>query len=77
VPILGTDGQSQVAPSDLPGAVHDFSMSVLGIHVLDNADLEAVGEAAAARKRWEFLFSAAPLPIKGGTGSPINPIATF
>jgi len=31
----------------------------------------------AARKRWEFLLTAAPLPIKGGTGSPLNPIATF
>src|SRR6266446_1969573 len=26
---------------------------------------------------WEFLLTAAPLAISGGTGSPINPIATF
>ncbi|MDP1860108.1 MAG: hypothetical protein Q8K82_15640 [Gemmatimonadaceae bacterium] len=32
---------------------------------------------AAGRKRWEFLLTASPLPIKGGTGSPPNPIATF
>ena len=36
-----------------------------------------LADAAAARKRWEFLLTAAPLPIRGGTGSPINPIATF
>jgi kynurenine formamidase len=77
IAILATDGQAQVAPSNLPGAVHDISMSVLGIHVLDNADFEALGEAAAARTRWEFLFIAAPLAIKGGTGSPLNPIAMF
>jgi len=77
VAVLATDGQSQVAPSEFTAAIHDMSMFVLGIHVLDNADLEAVGEAAAARKRWEFLFTAAPLPMKGGTGSPVNPIATF
>jgi len=49
----------------------------LGIHLIDNCDLEALSEAASARKRWEFLLTAAPLPIKGGTGSPLNPIATF
>jgi len=40
-------------------------------------DLEAVGEAAQARKRWEFLMTVAPLPVPGATGSPLNPIATF
>ena len=38
---------------------------------------EAVAEAAAARKRWTFLLTVAPLAVDGGTGSPINPIATF
>jgi hypothetical protein len=27
--------------------------------------------------RREFLLTVAPLPIVGGTGSPVNPIATF
>ena len=49
----------------------------LGIHIFDNCDLEAVGEAAAKRNRWEFLLTAAPLAVPGGTGSPLNPIATF
>lgn len=30
-----------------------------------------------ARNRWEFLLTVAPLRMVGGTGSPINPIATF
>ncbi len=34
-------------------------------------------EAAAARKRWEFLLTAASLAVPLGTGSPLNPIATF
>jgi hypothetical protein len=42
-----------------------------------NTNLEAVAEAAAARKRWEFLLTGAPLPVRNGTGSPINPIAVF
>jgi hypothetical protein len=45
--------------------------------LLDKFDLEALAETAAARHRWEFLLTAAPLPIRGGTGSPLNPIATF
>lgn len=77
IAILASDHPQYVSPSDLPGAVHDFALVSLGIHLMDNCDLEALSEAAAARKRWEFLLTAAPLPIKGGTGSPLNPIATF
>jgi len=49
----------------------------LGVHLFDNCDLEALAAEAASRKRWEFMLTAAPLPIRGGTGSPLNPIATF
>jgi hypothetical protein len=45
--------------------------------LIDNASLDAVAEAAAARNRWEFLFTMAPLALRGGTGSLVNPIATF
>src|SRR5262245_29733399 len=63
---------------DLKGfPVHGFALKYLGVHVIDNVSLDAVADAAAARKRWEFLVTAAPLPLTGGTGSPINPIATF
>jgi len=77
IAILGSDHPQYVAPSPIRGAVHDFALLYLGIHLLDNCDLEALADAAAARKRWEFLLTAAPLAIRGGTGSPINPIATF
>jgi kynurenine formamidase len=77
VSILGSDHPQYVAPSNLRGAVHDFALLYLGVHLFDNCDLEALAGAAASRKRWEFLFTAAPLAIPGGTGSPINPIATF
>jgi hypothetical protein len=65
------------AVKEFIGGIHDFALISLGVHLFDNADLEALADAAAARKRWEFLLTAAPLPIRGGTGSPINPIATF
>jgi kynurenine formamidase len=80
IALLGSDVPPSVAPSDLvgePGPVHDFALVSLGVHLFDNCDLEALAEAAAARKRWEFMLTVAPLPIRGGTGSPVNPIATF
>jgi kynurenine formamidase len=80
VALLGGDVPPSLAPSDLPGdtgAVHDFALVYLGVYIFDNVDLEALAEAAQARKRWEFLLTVAPIPIRGGTGSPVNPIATF
>jgi kynurenine formamidase len=80
VALLGGDVPPSVAPSDAEGetgAVHDFALVYLGVHIFDNVDLEALAEAAAARKRWEFMLTVAPLAIRGGTGSPANPIATF
>jgi len=58
-------------------AVHDFALAILGIHLLDRADFEALSEAAVARQRWEFMLTIAPLPIPNGTGSPVNPLAMF
>jgi hypothetical protein len=49
----------------------------MGTPIFDNCDLEAVGKAAAQRHRWEFLLTAAPISVPGGTGSPLNPVATF
>jgi kynurenine formamidase len=77
IALLGSDHPQYVSPSNVTGAVHDFGLLYLGIHMFDNCDLEALGDAAAARKRWEFLLVAAPLPIRGGTGSPLNPLAVF
>ena len=77
IALLGSDHPTYVSPSNLPGAVHDFALLYLGIHMFDNCDLEALGDAAAERNRWEFMLMAAPLPIRGGTGSPLNPLAIF
>ncbi len=77
VAIMGSDHPQYVSPGTPRGAVHDFALVYLGLPLFDNCDLEALADAAAARKRWSFLLTAAPLPIRGGTGSPLNPIATF
>jgi hypothetical protein len=73
-----TAGYQPQPPGDLArNALHNFVLEILGVHILDRADLEAVSEAAAERKRWEFMLTVAPMPIPNGTGSPVNPLAIF
>jgi hypothetical protein len=75
--MLGDDLEAWLAESALMKRTFRQMRLYLGVHLFDNCDLEALADAAAARKRWDFLLTAAPLPIRGGTGSPANPIATF
>jgi kynurenine formamidase len=80
VAILGSDAASDVLPSGIEGVshpIHQLVLVAMGVHIFDNCDLEALSEACAARNRWEFLLTAAPIAVVGGTGSPLNPIATF
>ena len=80
VAMVGSDGGSDVMPSGIEGVVqpvHQLLLIAMGTPIFDNCDLEAVGHACRERKRWEFLLTAAPLAATGGTGSPLNPIATF
>ena len=58
-------------------ALHNFVLTMLGVHLIDRGDFDALSEAAASRERWEFMITIAPLPIPNGTGSPINPLAIF
>jgi len=79
VAVLGSESALDARPSSegLGLAVHDFAIAFLGIHVIDNCNLTALADAAAARKRWTFQLVVAPLPIRAGTGSPVNPVAVF
>jgi kynurenine formamidase len=80
IAMFGSDGATDVMPSGVPGVVqpmHQLLLVAMGTPIFDNCDLEAVASAAAQRNRWVFLLTAAPIPVPGGTGSPLNPIATF
>lgn len=56
---------------DRPFEVHQWLVAKHGIHNLENLQLDGL-----ARDRvWEFAFVFAPVPLKGATGSPGNPIA--
>ncbi len=80
IAMLGSDAASDAMPSGVEGVlqpIHQLMLVAMGTPIFDNCDLEAVSAAAAQRRRWEFLLTAAPIPVVNGTGSPLNPLATF
>lgn len=62
---------------DVAVPVHILLIVRLGMWIGEIFDLEVLAERCAARQRYDFLFSAAPLVVTGGIGSPINPLAVL
>ncbi len=81
VAVLGCDGISDLiptayeAPLRLP--IHVGTLVMMGVHLIDNADLDALAERCDSLQRYQFMFVLAPLVIRHGTGSPANPLAIF
>jgi len=67
-------GSDTIAFEKVPAAsmpVHVHLLVENGVHIIEALNLEDL-----SRKRiFEFVFVAAPLKIRGGTGSPIRPLA--
>lgn len=61
----------------LPMPLHQLGFVAMGLAILDNPNLEELADFAATSGRHEFLLTCAPLPIPGGTGSPVNPLCVF
>jgi kynurenine formamidase len=81
VSFIGCDGPNDVLPTGFPPTVtnplHRLALVAMGVSIFDNLDFERAVEHARQLTRYEFLFSAAPLRIALGTGSPLNPLAIF
>jgi len=80
VAVMGTDTGNDVQPTGyerFTNPVHQIGIVALGLWILDNAWLDDLSEACAARNRWEFMISINPLRLTLTTGSPVNPIAVF
>ena len=80
VAALGSDGNSDTAPSSTEGVafpIHVLALNAMGVHLLDYLQFEDLVAHCEDAGRWEFLFAAAPLRIQDGTGSPLNPVAVF
>ncbi len=80
IAVAGSDACLDVLPSGVPGVVqpvHQLLLIAVGTPIFDNLDLEALAAEAAKRNRPTFLITAAPTPVPGGTGSPLNPTVIF
>lgn len=77
---VGDEGSADGAPSLVPGITspfHVLAIVAMGMPLIENLDLEALAREAAARSRWTFLLTVAPIDVRDGTGSAVNPIAMF
>src|SRR3954467_15417313 len=80
VALLGSDAAEDVTPPRVDGGalpIHTLMITALGVNLLDNQDLEALGDTAARLNRWAFMLTINPMPVAGGTGFPLNAIAMF
>lgn len=66
-------------PSGYPGFGMSAHLAIpfLGLVLVDNTDPERLVAACAEEGRFEFLFTATPVPLAGATGAPANPLAVF
>jgi kynurenine formamidase len=81
VSFIGDDQINDVSPTGFPQTmglpIHLLALTSLGVDIFDNLDFERAIETARRLNRYEFMFSAAPLRIDKGMGSPLNPLAIF
>ena len=78
VAILGNDmAQEGGMVTGIPVPVHAFVIPALGIHLLDNQNLDDVAAMAAKLNRYEFMLVVGPLRVQYGAGSAVNAVAVF
>jgi hypothetical protein len=66
---------SRIPEVELP--IHTVAIVTIGLHLIDNLQLDALAQACRQEGRIEFHLTVAPLIIDRGTASPVNPIALF
>lgn len=62
-------------PARIP--IHEVVIPYMGLPLLDNANFDELSSTCKETGRYEFMLVISPLVIRGGTGSPVNPIALF
>ncbi|MFD5648731.1 cyclase family protein [Streptomyces sp. NPDC127039] len=68
----------EVRPNEFDGAfqpLHQVAIPNIGLLIGEMWDLDALAADCAADGVYEFWITAAPLPITGAVGSPVNPVA--
>jgi kynurenine formamidase len=68
----------ETTASEVPGTMmplHMICQRDAGIIFGELFDLDSLAAACADYRQWEFLLVAAPIPITGAVGGPVNPLA--
>lgn len=55
--------------------VHEVGIVHMGLVLGEIFQLDALAAACAAEGRYDFLLAACPLPVRGGVGGAVNPLA--
>ena len=55
--------------------VHEVAIVHMGLPLGEIFQLDALASACAADGHYDFLLAAGPLPVRGGVGGPVNPLA--
>ena len=80
IAICGSDTAQDARPpifDNVPSPIHAVGLVAMGMPLIDNADFEELARCCADLERWEFFFTVAPLVVRGGTSSAVNPLAIF
>lgn len=64
----------RLAGGDMRFPLHEVSIVYMGLILGETFELDALADACALDQRYDFLLSAAPLPIRRGVGGPVNPM---
>ena len=78
--VIGCDGVSDLIPSGVENycnQLHELAIVGMDMPILDNFDLRELSEVASQLNRPTFMLAAAPLNVKGATGSLLNPMDIF
>ncbi|WP_249998370.1 cyclase family protein [Actinoplanes sp. M2I2] len=68
----------EVRPNEFDDAfqpLHQVAIPHIGLFIGEMWDLDALAADCAADGRYDFWLTAAPLPVTGAVGAPVNPIA--
>ncbi|MCY1136659.1 cyclase family protein [Actinoplanes sp. Pm04-4] len=68
----------EVRPNEFDDAfqpLHQVCIPHIGLFLGEMWDLDALAADCAADGVWDFFLTAAPLPVTGAVGAPVNPIA--
>ena len=81
IPSLATDTfGNEVLPDpnrSVELLLHGSLMRDLGVAFAEVLWLEELGAGCAAREKYDFLYTAAPLKVVAGAGAPVNPVAVL